>query len=164
MALNPAVINDEDSTAPPRPRPRWRTLESVYDTGFEESRATLLVINDAGLSCMKGAIRLQRYDDTILFRLAYEGYDAPHRKINFDKTRKGCVYLPADDLVNWDFEITVEEKDSGFDVQTIRMRFPHSSVCGDGPLTITITIILSDDNDERFSAALLSAKEERSSV
>jgi hypothetical protein len=161
MDLIPAVINDEDSAAPLPPRPQWRTVESIIDTGVAESRATLNVLTDAGISCVKGAIKLQRYGDHLLFRLGYEGYDAPNNQINYEKTRKGCVYLPADDLVEWNIQMNIEEKSSGFDVQQIRMQFGSGVLCADGRLSITITIILSDDNDERFYAALTSADEER---
>lgn len=164
MASIPVVIADEDSAMPSPPRPKWHTIESVYDTGFAESQTTLQVMTDAGLSCVKGGIRLQRFGETLLFRLAYEGYDAPNNEIDFDKTRKGCVYLPSDDLVEWDFRMTIEEKSSGINVQKIRMQFGSASLCADGHLSITISIIQSDDNDDRFYTALISANQERGAI
>ena len=157
----PAVINDDDTVAPPPPRPQWRTLQTVYDTGFAESRASLRVNTDHGDSkCVKGGVWLQRYGDTLLFRLAYEGHDAPSGRINLEKKVRGCVYLPADDLVDWGIRMRIDTTSTGVDVQLIHMQF-NSFLSADGFLDLKITIPLGDNNDETFFAGLIFADQER---
>ena len=146
--------------APPPPRPQWHTLRSLYDTHRAESRASLRVYSENGNSCVKGAVRLQRYGDTLLFRLAYEGNDAPGGRVT-DKTRRGCVYLPAEDLVNWGIRMRMDRTSTGRDVQVIDMQFGAGILCADGHLSITITIPMSDDSDDTFFAGLIFADQER---
>ena len=158
----PAVINDDDTVAPPPPRPQWRTLETVYDAGFAElPRASLRVNYDhGGWKCIKGGLLLQRYGDTLLFRIAYEGHDAPSGRINLEKKVRGCVYLPADDWVDWGIRMRIDTTSTGVDVQLIQIDF-NSFLSADGPLDLTITIPLDDNNDETFFAGLVFADQER---
>lgn len=150
MANQPASIVEDESPLCP---PKWTSLESVR-------RASLQVYCQLGNFCVTGVLCLQRFGPSQLFRIAFDGFDTQNGEVNQENPKKGTVYLSTD-VESW--EITYERDDprKATDTQNINVVFTPGLFGVDGISWIRITIPVSDDNDDTFFTALLSADEER---